>query len=321
MDRRLFSVPVIGGGWRDLTSLRFVRVLGLLLERGVSLIESVPMAGRASGSAWLAQCAREEADAMSEGKPLVEVIRGIRPLHPSLAAWVQAGEAGGDLTSLLDNAAQRFQQSWDRLASRGMLPAGNRHDPGGRAIRDAHRAGGPAAGSPDEQGDFAVIWWVYNLVFPVAFAFLLPHFIWRMIRRGGYARNFAQRFGRYGETEAARLDAPDRPIWIQAVSVGELAVAFSFMDEVRRRDSSIRFVLTTNTSTGHHLALKKIQAPDVALYFPMDVPWVMPRVLRRIRPVGRGAGGKRNVAQPDPLCPKAGDPFHHDQRTDFRAFL
>jgi len=121
VDRRLFSLPLIGGGWRDLTSLRFVRVLGLLLERGVGLIESVPMAGRASGSPWLAECARRETEAMGEGKPLVEVIRGIRPLHPSLAAWVQAGEAGGNLPSLLDNAAQRFQQSWDRLASRGML--------------------------------------------------------------------------------------------------------------------------------------------------------------------------------------------------------
>ena len=121
LDRRIFAVPLVGGGWRDLTSLRFVRVLGLLLERGVGLIESVPMAGRASGSAWLADCARRETAAMGEGKPLVEVIRGIRPLHPSLAAWVQAGEAGGNLTGLLDNAAQRFQQSWDRLASRGML--------------------------------------------------------------------------------------------------------------------------------------------------------------------------------------------------------
>ena len=121
VDRRLFSIPLVGGGWRDLTSLRFVRVLGLLLERGVGLIESVPMAGRASGSAWLADCARRETAAMGQGKPLVEVIRGIRPLHPSLAAWVQAGEAGGNLTGLLDNAAQRFQQSWDRLASRGMM--------------------------------------------------------------------------------------------------------------------------------------------------------------------------------------------------------
>ena len=121
LDRRLFALPLIGGGWRNLASLRFVRVLGLLLERGVGLIESVPMAGRASGSAWLADCARRETAAMGQGKPLVEVIRGIAPLHPSLAAWVQAGEAGGNLTGLLDSAAQRFQQSWDRLASRGML--------------------------------------------------------------------------------------------------------------------------------------------------------------------------------------------------------
>ena len=95
-----------------------------------------------------------------------------------------------------------------------------------------------------------MIWWFYNLLFPVAFAFLLPHFLLRMFRRGGYARDFSQRFGRYGAAEAARLDAPGRPIWIQAVSVGELAVAFSFMEELRRRDPQVRFVLTTNTSTG-----------------------------------------------------------------------
>lgn len=121
VDRRIFALPIIGAGWRNVTSLRFVRVLGLLLERGVGLLESVPMAGRASGSAWMADCARREAAQMGQGKPLVEVIRGIRPLHPSLAAWVQAGEAGGNLTGLLDNAAQRFQQNWDRLASRGMM--------------------------------------------------------------------------------------------------------------------------------------------------------------------------------------------------------
>ena len=129
-----------------------------------------------------------------------------------------------------------------------------------------------------------MIWWLYNLLFPVVFACLLPHFAVRMLRRGGYGRDFSQRFGWYGAAAAARLAAPGRPVWIQAVSVGELAVAFSFMDELRRRDPAVRFVLTTNTSTGHALALQKIQAPDVTLYFPMDVPWVMPRVLRRIRP-------------------------------------
>ena len=129
-----------------------------------------------------------------------------------------------------------------------------------------------------------MIWWIYNLVFPVAFAFMLPHFVLRMLRRGGYGKDFAQRFGRYGRAEGELLDAPGRPIWIQAVSVGELGVAFSFMEEMRRQDPSVRFVLTTNTSTGHALALRNVKAPDATLYFPMDVPWVVPRVLRRIRP-------------------------------------
>lgn len=129
-----------------------------------------------------------------------------------------------------------------------------------------------------------MIWWIYNLLFPMAFAFLLPHFIWRMLRRGGYARDFTQRFAWYNRATAEQLAAPGRPIWIQAVSVGELAVAFSFMDELRRRAPNLRFVLTTNTSTGHALALKKVHAPDVTLYFPMDVPGVVTRALRRIRP-------------------------------------
>ena len=129
-----------------------------------------------------------------------------------------------------------------------------------------------------------MIWWIYNLLFPIAFAFLLPHFIWRMLRRGGYARDFTQRFAWYNRATAEQLAAPGRPIWIQAVSVGELAVAFSFMDELRRRAPNLRFVLTTNTSTGHALALKKVHAPAVTLYFPMDVPGVVTRALRRIRP-------------------------------------
>ena len=121
MDRRLLAVPLAGSAWRNLASLRCARGRGLLLERGVGLIESVPLAGRASGSPWLADGARRETEAMGQGKPLVEVVRSIRALHPSLAAWVQAGEAGGNLPELLDGAARRFQQSWDRVATRGML--------------------------------------------------------------------------------------------------------------------------------------------------------------------------------------------------------
>lgn len=131
---------------------------------------------------------------------------------------------------------------------------------------------------------FSPVWLLYNSLFPVAFAFLLPKYLLRMRKRGGYAADFAQRFARYKPETAALLDAPGRPVWIQAVSVGELAVALTFMEAARRRHPGIRFVLSTNTSTAHAIALKKISAPDVVLYFPLDLPGIVKKALARIRP-------------------------------------
>lgn len=121
VDCRLFGLPLIGRGWRDVTSLRFSRVLAFLMVRGVGLVEGVAMAGRASGSAWLAASAQEAANSLKQGDSLTDIIRSIKPLHPSLAAWVQAGEAGGELPDLLNYAAQRFQQSWERLTTRATM--------------------------------------------------------------------------------------------------------------------------------------------------------------------------------------------------------
>ena len=129
-----------------------------------------------------------------------------------------------------------------------------------------------------------MIWWVYNLLFPVVFACLLPRYIVRMLRRGGYAKDFLQRFGRYGKETAEKLSAGGDAVWVQAVSVGELGVAQTFMEALRKERPGVRFVVTTNTSTGYALAKKKVSGADVALYFPVDTPGVMRRVLRRIAP-------------------------------------
>ena len=131
---------------------------------------------------------------------------------------------------------------------------------------------------------FSPIWLLYNTLFPLVFACLMPKFLLRMRKRGGYAADFAQRFGCYRPEVAALLDAPGRPVWIQAVSVGELAVALTYMDAARRRHPDLRFVVTTNTSTAHAIAIQKVRPPDVVLYFPVDLPFVIRRVLSRLRP-------------------------------------
>lgn len=129
-----------------------------------------------------------------------------------------------------------------------------------------------------------MLWLLYNLLFPLVFLLLLPKFISRMLRRGGYKKDFSQRFGRYGRETAARF-AEGRRIWIHAVSVGELFVAFRFIEEYRRIHPEALFVVSTNTSTGHSLAEKKLNPSDVLIYFPLDFPWVVRRVLRQINPL------------------------------------
>jgi|APTNR8051073442_1049403.scaffolds.fasta_scaffold00016_203 3-deoxy-D-manno-octulosonic-acid transferase len=129
-----------------------------------------------------------------------------------------------------------------------------------------------------------MIWILYNTLFAIGFLLLLPKFLLRMARRGGYARDFSQRFGHYRPEVVARLDE-HRRVWVHAVSVGEIFVALKLMEQWRERRPEVHFVLTTNTSTGHSIAAKKLDARDVLLYFPLDAPWIIRRVLDTLDPL------------------------------------
>lgn len=129
-----------------------------------------------------------------------------------------------------------------------------------------------------------MIWWLYNLLFPVVFVAMLPYYLLRMLRRGGYRKGFAQRWGRYDAATQARLAQAPR-VWVHAVSVGEMYVALKFIEGWRRAYPDAQFVVTTNTSTAHRQAETNMNPADVLLYFPLDFPWVVRRVLNRIRPV------------------------------------
>jgi len=129
-----------------------------------------------------------------------------------------------------------------------------------------------------------MIWILYNLLFPIAFLLLLPKFISRMLKRGGYKRHFEQRLGIYGQGTTSQLkDA--RRIWIHAVSVGEIRVALQFMEAYRAEHPESCFVLSTNTSTAHALGEKELDRRDVLVYFPVDMPWVMKRAFDAINPL------------------------------------
>ncbi len=127
-------------------------------------------------------------------------------------------------------------------------------------------------------------WWLYTVLFTIAYIIMTPYFLFRMKRRGGYRVRFADRFGRYPQPVIDRLAKLDRPVWVHAVSVGEVYVAGQVMRALRTCKPGTTFVLSTTSSTGWKEAEKLLTADDVLVYYPLDFPSSVKRALKFIRP-------------------------------------
>ena len=128
-------------------------------------------------------------------------------------------------------------------------------------------------------------WAVYNLLFAVVYPFLMPGFLARMLRRGGYAARMGDRFALYHDEVRAALARPGSPfVWIHAVSVGEVQVAGQLMREWRAAEPDVRFCFSTTSSTGWKMAEREVAPNDVLIYNPLDFPNFVKSALKTVRP-------------------------------------
>jgi 3-deoxy-D-manno-octulosonic-acid transferase len=125
---------------------------------------------------------------------------------------------------------------------------------------------------------------IYNLLLPIGMVLTAPAYLVKMFRRGNYGRDFFQRFGVYSAEARAALSSPEAPIWVQAVSVGEVLVAFKFIQALRRRFPNQPVVLSCTTSTAHELALTRNAGLCEVIYHPLDLPWAVASAFSLIRP-------------------------------------
>jgi 3-deoxy-D-manno-octulosonic-acid transferase len=127
---------------------------------------------------------------------------------------------------------------------------------------------------------------IYNLFWPIGLLFFLPGYLMKMVRRGGYREKFGQRLGIYGRDLRTRLSESSgkRPIWLYAVSVGEVMIALKLAQQLRRFEPDVPFALTTTTTTGFALANKNAPPWMEVLYTPLDFWPVTRRAFSTIRP-------------------------------------
>ena len=145
-------------------------------------------------------------------------------------------------------------------------------------------------------------WIAYNILFALAFPLMLPGFLVRMLRRGGYRARMGDRFAIYPRRVVERFsrgnvlfghDLRDCVkvakqnngfVWIHAVSVGEVQVAGQLMREWRKVEPEVRFCFSTTSSTGWKMAERELGERDELIYNPLDFPSFVKGALALVRP-------------------------------------
>lgn len=122
----------------------------------------------------------------------------------------------------------------------------------------------------------------YNLLLALASVVLLPYSLFRGWKRGQPWRRLPERLGFL--PRLFHQTAADS-IWLHAVSVGEVASCARLLEELRRRFPSVALFVSTTTATGQQMALEKLGGKvDGIFYTPLDLSFVVRRMLRRLRP-------------------------------------
>jgi len=119
------------------------------------------------------------------------------------------------------------------------------------------------------------MWIIYQIAFALVLALAGPILL---IRRGRhYVQTISGRLGGYAG------EIPDHPLWIHAVSVGEVAVAATL---ARALPSDVPLLITTITPTGQRRAKQALSPRAAVTYLPFDLGFAIERFLRRFRPRG-----------------------------------
>ncbi len=124
---------------------------------------------------------------------------------------------------------------------------------------------------------------LYNFLLTLSIILILPWWLLNLIR-GKYRRGFWQRMGFYPDEIKSGL-INQSPIWIHAVSVGEVIASTSLIKSLRKEYPDIKIILSTVTDTGQKIAKEKIKEADYIIYFPFDFSWSVKRALNTINPI------------------------------------
>jgi 3-deoxy-D-manno-octulosonic-acid transferase len=125
---------------------------------------------------------------------------------------------------------------------------------------------------------------IYNILLVLATIILSPVILFKLATVPKYRGGISQKFGRLRKG-VLKVIRGSRPIWVHAVSVGEVMAAHPLIRELKKKYPRRKLILSTVTVTGNYTARQRVPEADAVFYFPFDYPFIVRRVIRRINPV------------------------------------
>jgi len=113
-DRWLLTAPLAGKLVRGYNTVRFASTLGILTAAGVPILRALQAAGETLSNRAMRENVEDAIVRVREGTSLSRALNNTKTFPPVLVHLIRSGEATGDVTTMLDRAAEGESRELER---------------------------------------------------------------------------------------------------------------------------------------------------------------------------------------------------------------
>ena len=118
IDKLKLRLPVIGEFIRKIAISRFAHHLGLLLEAGIGIIQSLTLVESVVGNQIIAEAIERARDQVQAGSTLSEALRRNREFDPMVIRMISIGESSGTLSEALTKVSNYYDREIPRAVKK-----------------------------------------------------------------------------------------------------------------------------------------------------------------------------------------------------------
>ncbi|MGD8512941.1 MAG: 3-deoxy-D-manno-octulosonic acid transferase [Deltaproteobacteria bacterium] len=122
---------------------------------------------------------------------------------------------------------------------------------------------------------------LYNILFSISIVLALPLIFVMVLTSEKRQKTVVQRL----RPEACIRASGARPVWIHALSVGEVLASSSLIKQIKKTYAQRPVVLSVSTLTGHEVAKQRLKGDvDAIFFFPYDLLWSVRKTIGSVNP-------------------------------------